>query len=220
MKEHQELPVTRFPSLPERIFQPDGFPPYQFLSMFFRILVPAQHFSGKTVDQERPFESEAFGPYQGILSISRKIILEEEQFPGIFRIQHICFLGFPEHIMISPDEDLPAWKTGDENQILPALEQFPAPGMIPYQHQGVLRFDQILAVFPDFFFVADPDGPHGVHGFLRPLKSQMKIPQRKKCHLFHPLFLLQFHQFIRSCPQPDLFSVFQGSGPVYPGITV
>ena len=34
------------------------------------------------------------------------------------------------------------------------------------------------------------------------------------------LLSFQFHQFILSCPQPDLFSVFQSRSPVYPGIAV
>ena len=188
VEEHQELPVSGFPGFPEGILQTDGFPADQFLSVFFRLLVPAEHFSGKPVDQERSLKGESFGPHQGIVPIGCEIVLEEEQFPGILLVQGIGFLGFPEHVMVPPDQDLPSRQIGNEVQVLPALVQLPSPGMIPYQHQGIPWLHQFLAVLPDFFLVADPDGPHGIHGFLRPLKGQMEISQGIKCHLIHLLF--------------------------------
>ena len=116
-----------------------------------------------SVQIERPFKCKSFCADKGVIFICSKIILQEEKPAFVFLVQLICLFCVPEHIMVAPQEYLTAREPFNKRQILPAIRQFSAPGMIASEHECILRLHDLPDIFLDLSIVMSPHFPEFIH---------------------------------------------------------
>ena len=86
---------------------------------------------------------------QRIILICIKIILQKFQLSSEHLIQIFCLLRIPEHIVISPKQNLPARQSHNKIQIRLTLCKISPPGMISGNHYCIILCHFSLPVFLD-----------------------------------------------------------------------
>ena len=165
MKKHNKLLISFFPG------QAEGFPKsfhlsfHQLFGLRFPLFVPAQDLS-PAVQIKRALKSKSLGSHQGIVLIDGKVVLQEKQPVLVLFIKLLCFLGVPEHIVISPQEDLPSRQSFDKSQVLPAFLEFSPPGMVSGEHQSILWFYHPVRIFFNFLLMILPHFSKRIHWLI------------------------------------------------------
>ena len=175
MQKHDELPVSDLLRLLKGLPKPGHLSVHQLLRLLLPFLIPS-HDPAPAVQIKGAFEGVALRSDQRIILISGKIILQEKQPALKFLIQPFRLLCVPEHIMISPQQDLTAGQPFNKGQILPALRKLSAPGVVAGEHQRVLRLYDLIHIFFYFALMMFPDPAEGVHGLVG-LEAQVQVAQ-------------------------------------------
>ncbi len=175
VEKHDEFPVSCIRRLAERLPKPGHFSFNKLLCLFLLLLIPSGNIS-PPVQIERTLKGKSLRSHQRIILVYREIILQEEQPVFIFLIQPLRLLRVPEHVVVSPEQDLTTRQPLDKGEILPALGQLPSPGVIAGEHQSVIRFHDPVYILFNFSLMALPHAPENVQGLVG-LEAQVEIAQ-------------------------------------------
>ena len=159
MKKHDKLLI----SCSLRPFKRAAQPPQLPLSDLQKMLIAV--FSFITV---------AFGSHQCIILICIKIILQKFQLSSEHLIQIFCLLRIPEHIVISPKQNLPARQSHNKIQICLTLCKISPPGMISGYHYCIILCHFSLPVLLNLNHMVLPSFIKYIHRFID-CKRKMKI---------------------------------------------
>ena len=182
MKEHDHPPAARFPRCLHGFPESPRFPVHQFYRVGQGLFVQA-HDPSVPVQIEGAFKGKALGPHQGHVLIHEKVSLQEGQLSLIDLIQFRRFPDPPEHVVVSPGQDLPARQAGYIIQIHLRFLKVPAPAVVSHQDQGIILTYGPEAVSQKTFFVIFPDGVMELaRGLEFRLIMEMQISDRVQCH--------------------------------------
>ncbi len=155
VQKHEEFLEPCFSGFFKGNAETGGFTVHQFPGLFFPVLVPPDN-DAFPVDIEGAFESVSLRSHEGIVSVGTEIVLQEKEFPFKTCVQLRCFLGIPEHVMISAQQDFPSGKGQNVFQVFLAFREHAAPGVIPGQKERVVGPDEFLTECPEDMLMIPP----------------------------------------------------------------